>query len=72
MVLEAYVKAFVTREIETKAYNGKAVKWPSSLLMRLKINIGVLQFLYDYGHESSDTKVHILITRWEVELRASV
>lgn len=42
MVLEAYVKAFVTREIETKAYNGKAIKWSSSLLMRSKINIGVL------------------------------
>lgn len=42
MVLEAYVKAFVTREIETKAYNGKAIKRLSSLLMSSKINIGVL------------------------------
>lgn len=32
---------------------------------------GVL-FLFDYGHESSDTKVHILKTKREVGDRASV
>lgn len=41
-------------------------------LMSSGFSTGVVLFLFDYGHESSDTKVHILITRKEIELRASV